>query len=297
MHTAKKDHYQLITSRIVEQLETGVRPWHQPWNAKHAAGSITRPLRFNGQKYHGINVVVLWLSGLEGGFSCPIWMTFQQAKELGAFVKKGQKGTTVVYANQIEKSETDPETGEETTQRIPFLKSYTVFNVDQIEGLPAHYYAREKQETNDQDRLNHVEEFFRQTQATVQHGGERAFYHPRADYIQLPEYATFDNRERYYSTFAHEAVHWTGHERRLNRQLDKNRFGDAAYSIEELIAELGAAFLCADLQITPEVMPEHASYLQSWLRVLKDDTRAIFTAAAQAEKAVDFLHQLQPSAE
>jgi len=292
--TTRPDLYADITNRIVSQLEQGVRPWHQPWNAKHKAGNISRPLRNTGQPYQGVNVLVLWLTAYERSYTCPIWMTFQQAKVMNAFVKKGEKGTAVVYANTFEKTETDKATGEEHTAKIPFLKSYTVFNAEQIEGLPGHYTALAEGQKNLSERLDFAEEFFTNTEAETRHGGNRAFYSPSQDFIQLPPFESFENRESYYSTRAHESIHWTKHERRLNRSFDSKRFGDDGYAIEELVAELGAAFLSADLGIAPEVMPEHASYLEAWLKVLKADKKAIFTAASHASRAVEYLHQFQP---
>lgn len=297
MTTQREDLYSSITDTIVAQLEAGCRPWHQPWNAAHAAGGISRPLRHTGQPYNGVNVLVLWLTAFEKGYTCPLWPTFQQAKELGGFVKKGEKGTRVVYANTFEKKAKDQETGEETTERIPFLKAYTVFNAaEQTEGLPGHYYARAEAPRNLADRLEHAEAFFSNTQADTRHGGNKAFYRPSEDFIQLPPYDSFANRETYYATRAHETVHWTRAERRLNRAFDSKRFGDDGYAMEELCAELGAAFLCADLGITPEVMPEHVSYLDAWLKVLKADKKAIFTAASHASKAAEYLQGLQPNA-
>jgi antirestriction protein ArdC len=296
MTTRREDLYTTITGTIVAQLEAGVRPWHQPWNAAHAAGGISRPLRCTGQPYNGVNVLVLWLTAFEKGYTCPLWLTFNQVKELGGFVKKGEHGARVVYASTFEKTERDQETGEETTERIPFLKSYTVFNGEQTEELPSHYYARAETPRHLDERLECAEVFFENAGAYTRHEGNRAFYSPSADFIQLPPYDSFENRESYYATRAHESVHWTGHEKRLNRSFDSKRFGDDGYAMEELCAELGAAFLCADLGITPEVMPEHASYLGAWLKVLKADTKAIFTAASHASKAVDYLHGLQPNA-
>jgi antirestriction protein ArdC len=292
--STRPDVYTRITSDIVTQLEAGVRPWHQPWNAKHAAGGITRPLRNNGQPYQGVNILVLWLTAFQKGYACPIWLTFNQAKEVGGFVKKGEHGATVVYANSFEKTGTDSETGEETTERIPFLKAYTVFNAEQVEGLPGHYYALAQTQKNLAERMEHAEAFFAATRADTRHGGNRAFYSPSQDYIQMPPFESFENRETYYSTRAHESIHWTKHENRLNRSFDSKRFGDDGYAMEELVAELGAAFVCADLGLTPEVMPEHAAYLNAWLKVLKADKRAIFTAASHASRAAEFLHKLQP---
>jgi antirestriction protein ArdC len=295
--TERKDVYDRITSEIIAKLEAGVRPWHQPWNAAHAAGGISRPLRNNGQPYQAINILVLWVTSMDKRYSCPIWLTFNQAKEAGGFVKKGEKGTTVVYASTFEKTETDADSGKETTEKIPFLKAYTVFNAEQVEGLPGHYYARAEAPKNLADRLAHAESFFAATKIDTRHGGNKAFYSPGADFIQLPPYDSFENRETYYATRGHESIHASKAEKRLNRSFESKRFGDNGYAVEELVAELGAAFLCADLGITPEVMPEHASYLAAWLKVLKADKKAIFTAASHASKAADYLHGLQPKPE
>lgn len=293
---AREDFYQTITQKIVDQLSQGVRPWQCPWNAKSAFGSPSRPLRSNGQRYSGINVLVLWIESQIRGFTIPVWLTFRQAKELGGFVKKGEKSTTVVYANSFTKSEIDAETGEELKRNIPFLKTYSVFNVDQVEGLPEHFYAREQSPRNLEDRLDHAEEFFKATKIETRYGGNRAYYSPSGDYIQLPPYDSFVSRSSFYATRAHESIHATGGEKRLNREFGK-RFGDNKYAFEELIAELGAAFLCADLSIAPEVMPEHGQYLHAWLSILKEDSKALFTAASQASRAVDFLHSLQPQSD
>jgi antirestriction protein ArdC len=174
------------------------------------------------------------------------------------------------------------------------MKGYTVFNAEQIEGLPAHFYATTQPLNNAIERLDAVERFFASTKATIKHGGNRAFYSPSLDFVQMPELPTFRDAESYYATLAHEATHWTRHESRLDRDLGRKRFGDAGYAMEELVAEIGAAFLCADLGITPETRDDHAAYIASWLKVLKDDKRAIFTAASHAQKAADFLNGLQP---
>jgi antirestriction protein ArdC len=291
---SRPDVYARITADIVAQLEAGARPWHQPWNARHAAGGITRPLRNNGQPYQGVNVLVLWLTAFQKGHACPIWLTFQQAKEAGGFVRKGEHGATVVYANTFDRKGKDEETGEETIDKVPFLKAYTVFNAEQVEGLPGHYYALAEAPRNLAERLERADAFFTATGADTRHGGSRAFYSPSLDFIQLPPYETFASRESYYATRAHESIHWTAPEKRLARSFDSKRFGDDGYAVEELVAEMGAAFLCADLGLTPEVMPEHAGYLAAWLKVLKADKRAVFTAASHASKAAEYLHGLQP---
>ncbi|MGB3625029.1 MAG: zincin-like metallopeptidase domain-containing protein [Henriciella sp.] len=291
----KQDIYSRITDKIIADLEGGVRPWHQPWNAEHAAGRIVRPLRHNGQPYSGMNVIMLWVEAMEKGYTAPIWMTFRQAKELGGHVRKGERGSLVVYANTMRKTETDEATGEETERDIPFMKGYTVFNVEQIEGLPGHYYATAEPPTLEAgQRIEHAERFLEQTGATVGHGGNRAYYALQPDRIQMPPFEFFESPESYYETRLHETVHWTRHPSRLEREFGRKRFGDEGYAMEELVAEIGSAFLSADLSLTPEVREDHAAYIESWLKVLRDDKRAIFTAASHAQRAADFLHGLQP---
>jgi len=289
----KTDIYQRVTDRIVCDLEQGVRPWMKPWNAEHAAGRITRPLRANGQPYNGINVLMLWASAVEGGFAAPIWMTYKQACELGAHVRKGEKGSPVVYASTITRTETSEKSGEEEARDIPFMKGYTVFNVEQVEGLPAHFYAPAEARLDPVARNAHAEEFFAALGADIRHGGNQAYYAMTHDYVQMPPFETFCDAESYYATLAHECTHWTRHPSRLERDFGRKRWGDEGYAMEELVAELGAAFLSADLDLTPEPREDHAAYIASWLKVLKDDKRAIFSAAAHAQRAADYLNGLQ----
>jgi antirestriction protein ArdC len=173
------------------------------------------------------------------------------------------------------------------------LKSYYVFNVEQIEGLPEPYSGKPEPRLDELPRNARAEAFFAATRANIRHGGDRAYYAVDSDHIQMPPFETFRDAESYYGTIAHECTHWTRHERRLARSFGQNRFGDDGYAMEELVAELGAAFLCSDLQLTPDVREDHVSYLGHWLNVLKTDKRAIFTAAAHAQKAADYLHSLQ----
>ena len=292
----KADVYERITNQIVAELEKGVRPWFKPWNAEHSAGRITRPLRGNGIPYRGINVVMLWSEAMEKGYAAPIWMTFKQAIELKACVRKGEKGSLVVYADKITRTETDTATGEENEFAIRFMKGYTVFNVEQIDGLPEHFYGKPEPRTDAVPRIERVESFFSATGANVVHGGSRACYIPSTDNIHMPCIDFFRDTESYYATLAHETTHWTRHTSRLNREFGRKRFGDEGYAMEELVAELGSAFLSADLDLTPEVRGDHASYVASWLKVLKNDKRAIFTAASHAQRAVDFLHGFQNAA-
>jgi antirestriction protein ArdC len=292
------DVYSRITDKIVADLEQGVRPWMKPWNAEHAAGKITRPLRFNGMPYSGINVMMLWSDAMDKGFNAPIWMTFKQAQELGGHVNKGEHGSLVVYANTITKTEQNEDTGEDIERTIPFMKGYTVFNVEQIADLPPHYYASAQTPTlTAQERDEKLEAFFAATGADIRHGGNRAYYSNEGNYVQMPHFEFFKDKESYYATEAHEITHWTRHPTRLDRDLGRKTWGDAGYAMEELVAELGSAYLCADLGITPEVRDDHSAYIASWLEALKNDKRAIFSAAAHAQRAADFLHKLQPPPE
>jgi antirestriction protein ArdC len=293
--TMRSDLYQRITDRIVSDLEKGVRSWLAPWRIEHAAGRITRPLRANGIPYQGINVLELWSAALVSGHAAPIWMTYRQAQELGGSVRKGEHGWQVVYVSKLTRTECNEQTGEESPREIPFMRSYTVFNVEQIEGLPAHYYATVSPKIDPVLRNAKAEAFFAATSAQVRHGGTRACYDPINDVVQLPPFESFRDAESYYATRGHETVHWTEHPSRLARDFGRKRHGDEGYAMEELVAELGAAFLCADLGLTPEVRDDHAAYIAIWIRVLKNDKRAIFTAAAHAQKAVDFLHGVQES--
>lgn len=290
------DIYARITDRIVADLEKGVRPWVQPWSVGNAAGRVTRPLRHNGMPYQGINIILLWSEALARGFASPIWMTFRQAAELGGHVRKGESGTTVVYASQFTKTETD-DRGEEIERGIPFLKAYSVFNVDQIDQLPEQYYPKPVPVIDPVKRIAKADAFFDATGARVVYSGAHAFYAPSTDHIQLPPFESFRDAESFVATRAHETIHWTAPPHRVDRDLSRYHKDRSERSREELIAELGSVFLCADLGIVPELepRPDHVSYLASWLKVLSDDKRFIFSAAAHAQRAVAYLHELQPA--
>ena len=292
----RADIYQKITDQIVGELEKGVRPWLKPWNAEHATGRITRPLRGNGIPYQGINVLMLWSAAMDRGYASPTWMTFKQAVELKAHVRKGEQGSLVVYADKIIRAETDAATGEASEYAIPFMKGYTVFNVEQIDGLPERFYTKAEPRTGSVQRIARAELFFDATGVNVRHGGNMAYYNVTSDHVQMPPIEVFRDAESYYATRAHETIHWTRHPSRLERDFGRKRFGDEGYAMEELVAELGSAFLSADLELTPEIREDHAAYIASWIKVLKNDKRAIFSAASYAQRAVDFLHGLQNSA-
>ncbi len=294
-NSPKADVYSRITDRIIADLEQGVRPWLKPWSTRQAI--VTRPLRHNGEPYSGINVVLLWSEAVTRGFRSPTWMTFRQALALGGHVRKGETGSTVVYASRLSKIETD-DTGGEVEREIAFLKAYTVFCVDQIDGLPANFYPSSQSEPAAESRAGRIERadaFIATAGATIRTGGSRACYIPSADHIDMPPYASFRDTdtssaaEAYYATLLHELIHWTSPTHRCDRQLGK-RFANHAYAREELVAELGAAFLCADLGITPEPRADHAAYIASWLAALREDKRAIVSAASLAQKAANWLH-------
>jgi len=294
--TEKQDVYTRVTNKIIADLEKGNLTWVKPWKSKDFGGCVSLPMRCDGQTYQGINILTLWGTAVEKGYTHPIWVTYNKANELGGQVKKGEKGTTVVYANKFEKSEVNDK-GEEMTSIIPFLKGYTVFNVEQIVGLPDKYYETPLRLEDTRARIAAVEQFIVNTKAVIEHGGNRAFYTSKHDRIQMPPCRSFRDIESYYATLTHELTHWTNHPSRLDRKFGQKRFGNEAYAMEELVAEIGSAFLCAALGITPETREDHAAYIEHWLVVLKKDKRAIFTAASYAQRAADYLRGLSTSLE
>lgn len=284
--------YQTITDRLVAMLEAGVRPWQQPWAAAPGGG---RPRRVDGTPYRGINTVALWMAAQERGFASPFWMTFKGAKDRGAHVRKGAKAELAFFVGTIQV--TDEIGGEDVERDVRFLKSYCVFNADEVEGLPSHFYRRAERSTlSETERCAVADAFIGHTGAQVVHGGGRAFYRRATDEIHMPEFGAFTSGEGYYGVLLHELAHWTGHASRLDRLPARIVHGDAAYAGEELVAEMTAAFLSADLGVSAEPREDHASYLAEWIAALKADNRVIFRAAAAAEKAAGYLHGLQPAA-
>lgn len=288
------DIYARVTAKIITDLENGNLTWRKPWHSDHLAGQVMRPLRWNNTPYSGVNTLMLWGTAAEKGFISPYWMTFKQAIELKANICKGEKGTQIVYADKFVKEEQN-EQGETVASQIPFLKGYTVFNAAQIEGLPDTFYKQPDMPTGPvQSRDETLELFFAQTKADI-YTGREACYSITTDRIQMPPFESFESPEQYYAVLAHEITHWSRHPKRLDRDLGRKHYGDEGYAKEELVAELGACFLAADLGFEP--MPEayHAAYIQSWLKALNDDKRLIFSAASHAQKAVEYIHSLQPS--
>jgi len=290
-----QDLYKTVTDKILADLERGNLTWLQPWSTENLAGRISLPQRHNGEFYSGINTLLLWAKACEREFFNPTWMTYKQSQQLGGQVRRGEKGSMVVYASTFEK-QVENDNGEEVNARIPFLKRYTVFNVEQIDGLPERYQQTPEPVEPGIERDARLEAFFAATGADIRHGGGQAYYQISDDFIQMPPLECFAATEGYYAILAHESCHWTKHKSRLDRSFGRKRFGDEGYAQEELVAEMGSAFLCARLGITPETREDHAAYIESWLRVLKNDKRAIFTAAAHAQKAVQYLLDLQPQA-
>lgn len=279
----RRDIAQEITGRIIAAIEAGTPPWKQPW--KNAFGNL-RPLRNNGAPYTGVNVLILWDRAGEKGFENPRWMTFRQAIELGGHVKKGERAVSVVYYGSTVKTVED-ERGEEADRTIRFLKSYPVFNVEQIEHLPAHFYQHKGADLVRTPPPSERAAFFDAIGADIRHGGDRAFYRPGEDFIQMPPYGSFEDSERYFATLAHEHVHLTGAKHRLDRL--RCPMDEEARAFEELVAEIGSALIGSHLNLRPDHIDNHAAYVKSWLKSLRGDKRYILKAAAAAQKACDYL--------
>jgi antirestriction protein ArdC len=277
--------YERVTDAIVRELAQGVAPWVRPWSR---GGTPLLPYNATTQRrYSGVNILLLWGEALDKGYRNPAWITYHQAVELGGHVKKGEHGSHVVYASTFNKKVRDPASGEETDAKVPFLRFYAVFNVEQTAGLPTHLYEVGVPKPLP-DAIEEVESFLAQVGARVRHGGDQACYRPVSDVIDLPDPSRFESAGHYYATSLHEHAHWTGHPDRLARDLS-GRFGSEAYAGEELVAELAGAFLCASLSVPGRL--RHAEYLGSWLKLLEGDKRAIFTASARATEAARFLEK------
>lgn len=288
--------YQEITGKIIGQLEAGCVPWVQPWGTSSAKASLAMPKNAaSSRPYTGINVLILWCAVVERGFSCQRWLTFRQALGLGGHVRKGETGTTVVYADRFipdRERERTQETGDEP-QAIPFLKRFTVFNVDQCSDLPENVAASPPPiETG--AILPRAQTLIQASGIDFRIGGSKAFYHPTYDFVQVPPPEAFFEEVNWHRTALHELSHASGHASRLNRDLG-GAFGSKKYAFEELIAEISAAYLCASLAIEPTV--RHADYIGSWIEVLREDDRAIIRAASAASKAADYLLGFLPHTE
>lgn len=280
--------YAEVTSRVIAELEQGRLPWVQPWDAA-ACGCAMPANAVTARRYSGINVLILWAAVIEGRYQSQRWLTWRQAQSAGGNVRKGERGTTICYADRFTpKGEAERARDEDREARqLAFLKRFTVFNVDQCEGLPERFTAEsDAAPVSDADRIPEALALIEASGADFRIGGGEAYYNPSGDYIAVPPQLAFHFKINWYRTALHELGHWTGHRSRLDRD-QSGAFGSAAYAREELVAEMASAFTCASLSIRPTV--RHADYIGSWLAVLRADEKAIFRAASAASKAADYL--------
>jgi len=284
MEAEKKDIYQRVTDQVVAAIEAGTESLKLPWRT--SGGFPSSPINaVTKRPYRGINVLILWATAEARGYQSGKWATFKQWQELGAQVKKGEKSAHVVFWKFLERDGSSSEDGEtKKNDRIPMAKDYFIFNVEQVEG----YQPTEEPKLSKAERIEHADAFFHGLGIVPENGGNSAYYVKGEDAIYMPAIEAFKESLYYYSVLSHESTHWTGAKHRLNRDL-QGRFGSDTYAMEELIAELGAAFLCAQLGLPTDPRKDHAPYISTWLKVLKSDKRAIFTAAAKAQEAVDWM--------
>jgi antirestriction protein ArdC len=287
--------YDDITNKIIAELEAGRFPWVQPWGTPSAKAQLALPKNASTSRpYSGINVLILWGEVIEKAYSGHSWLTYRQAAALGGHVRKGERGTTVVYADRFipdDAKRRAAQSGGEA-RAIPFLKRFTVFNTDQIDDLPNEITTAAPPPPPGTIEPR-VDALIKATGIDFRIGGNRAFYMPSQDYVQVPPPAAFFEPINWHRTALHELGHASGHSSRLNRDISGS-FGSRKYAFEELVAEMNAAFCCASLGIAPTV--RHADYLASWLEVLREDNRAIVRAASLASKAADYLLGFLPKA-
>lgn len=282
MNTQKRDIFQQVTDMIVKAIEEGAASYRMPWRT---SGSFPHsPINAVSKKaYRGVNVLVLWATAQHAGYKSGLWATYKQWQELGAQVRKGEKSAHVVFWKFFDKEEDDSSTTTKN-RKIPMARDYSVFNAEQVDGFTP---AAETKPTRE-ERIKSADAFFNGLGIEAKPGGNRAYYDVLADSVHMPEFQAFKEPLFYYSVLSHESTHWSGAKSRLDRDLT-GRFGSESYAVEELVAELGAAFLCAELGLPTDPRQDHAPYIASWLKVLKNDKRAIFTAAAKAQEAVDWM--------
>ncbi len=290
----QSDIYTQVTEQIIRQLEAGVSPWRKPWSA--ISGGMPSNV-LSRRSYRGVNVLLLWSAAEANGWDSNLWGTFRNWQSLGGFVNKGEHGTKVIYWSVTTEVVTDKTTGEEREERRFFARQYTVFNLAQCGGDKLDRFRLMRPATDFLD-FAPAEEAIAATGADIRFGGGRAFYRPADDFIQLPVKEAFESPAEYYSTALHELAHWTGHESRLSRLEKLTRFGSHSYAAEELVAELGAAFLTAALGV-PNTggLENNAAYLKSWLEVLRADSKAIFTASTAASDAADYVLEFSRGSE
>jgi antirestriction protein ArdC len=281
----RRDLYAEVSARIIAELERGAAPWVKPWSA--TAGANTPCNAVSNRPYSGCNVILLWLARGRG-WPTPRFLTFKQALDAGGNVRKGEHGTKVYFVKQLQIIEGE---GEENDPRlVSMLREYTVFNVAQCESLPDSIKAGKPMRVRNPDtRDTLADDFLHSTGADIREGSGEAYYVPSRDFISMPAFEAFKGADHFYNVAFHELTHWTGHKARLDRDL-KHRFGERAYAAEELVAELGAAFLCAEFAFDGDV--RNAGYIATWIGLLKADKRAFFTACSKASQAADYLRGL-----
>lgn len=285
---------QKVVEKLLPRIEKEGLSWSMPWTAKHVAGSPFRPLRHNGQPYNGINRLILPATALDKGYVSPIWMTFKQAAQLTAHVKKGEKSTPIVYFDKMTKPIQDKETGEVEAKDFWFLKLYNVFNTEQIDGLPAHYTATvEVPREEPVEVYERIEQFVDNLNIPIVYGGNRACYSPSKDLISLPKRESFHTNEAFESTRFHELAHATRHKTRLDRDFGQKRFGDSSYALEEGVAELSSVFLAVDLGINHEATDDNAAYIKHWVPMFAKDPNLLFQICSHAQRATDWCHTQQ----
>jgi antirestriction protein ArdC len=281
----KRDVYAEVSARIIVELERGAAPWVKPWSV--TPGQNVPQNAMTNRPYSGCNVILLWIAR-NRGWATPRFLTFKQAQEAGGNVRRGEHGTKVYFVKQLQVRDGDGEEAE--TRIVPMLREYTVFNVDQCAELPESIRAGKPMRVRNPDARDVLaDEFLRCTGADIREGQGEAYYVPSQDFISMPTFAAFKGADHFYNVAFHELTHWTGRKSRLDRDL-KNRFGSRHYAAEELVAELGAAFLCAEFGFDGDV--RNAGYIATWIELLKADKRAFFTACSKASQAADYLRGL-----
>lgn len=286
----RTDIYARITEQIVAAIEAGTEDYDMPWH--HTGGSVARPSNVaSGKAYRGVNILSLWASAYGRGFESGLWGTYRQWKACGAQVKKGERGSPIVFYKRLDTEDGEKDREGEDQPRL-VARGFSVFNLAQVEGYDAPSFTP----LPESERIARADAFFENLNIKTEFGRDGAYYRPSTDTVHMPPFASFKSVAGFYSVYGHECGHASGSKNRLDRDLT-GRFGDEAYSFEEIIVEVFSAMLMADLGIACTPRPDHAAYISSWLRVLKDDPRAIFSAASQAQKIADWMHAQQPQSE
>ena len=277
-----------VTHRIKAALERGVRPWVKPWS-ETGAMPLVLPRRSNHVAYRGINTLALWAAAQESGFASPYWFTFKQALALNAAVRKGERGSYIVFYTELPGTADSSTLDDGKSDKKRILRGYTVFNASQIDGLPQEYFAESSPLPPRDEEDARLSALFAKLPITVRHGGDRAYDAMAPDVIQMPLKSAFADVTHYFATRGHETIHATRHPSRLNRDFGQKRFGDHGYALEEVTAEMGAAFVGAQIGLPANHIEDHAAYIASWLEVLTSNPAAFLTAAAKAQTAADYV--------